>query len=218
MLRRLLTAAAISLLCTGWSLAQNAAPPGAAANMSAPGDYWIYEVKDGITGEIKDIRKFTVTDVSKGEIAVRFESTKTSNSGNLLFDQFWNLKRNARFSFSPNDGMGFKFPLTPNSQWKISIDTTNLVNGQTWKRTGTSKVTGQERISTKAGDFDTLVIETNIVMKNVANGTRQQEVAAHIWYSAEINHWVKRSFVLRENGHVFQSETLELTEYGKKKI
>jgi hypothetical protein len=213
MLRRLLAAAAALLLYVQWSSAQ---PSGAAPNMPVPGDYWIYDVKDEISGEIES-RKFIVTDVSNGEIAVRTESETKHTSDNLLFDELWNLKHSSGFKYSPNNGMGLQFPLTLDSRWEISIGTTNLRNGQNWRCAGTSRITGHERITAKAGDFDTFVIETSVTYTNGANPTRQQQVVIRSWYNADVNHPVRRNYVLRENGHVFRSETMELTDYGKKK-
>lgn len=220
MRRRVVLAGAMTIVLTVSALAQSSAPAGApapAGNSAVPGDHWTYEVKDDVSGEIKDTRTFTVTDISKNEIAVRSDSNKTGNSNNFIYDQSWNVVRGPVFKFSPNDGSGVKLPLSPDSQWKISINSTNVNNGQAWKRTGSGKVTGQEKITTKAGTFDTFVVETNMVIKNIVDPTRSEDVVTRIWYNSDINHWVKRSFVLRQNGHLFQSETMELTAYGRKK-
>jgi len=215
-----LLAGATVLLLTITASAQNDPPPAVAvpvANSAAPGDHWSYEVKDEISGEIKETRTFTVTDISKNEIAVRGDSNRRTDFSDVIYDQSWNVVRGPIFKFSPNDGSGIKIPLTLDSQWKSSINATNINNGQVWKRTNISKVTGQEKVTTKAGTFDAFVIETNTVIKNVVDPTLGQEVTFHTWYSPDVNHWIKRAFVVRQNGRVFQSETMELTAYGRKK-
>lgn len=215
-MRGVILAGSATIILTVSAMAQSAAPA-PSVNSVAPGDHWTYEVKDEISGEIKDTRTFTVTDISKNEIAVRGDSDKRGNSNNLIYDQSWNVVLGPVFKFSPNDGSGIKFPLTSDSQWKSSINATNVNNGQVWKRTITSRVTGQEKVTTKAGTFDTFVIETNMVIKNTADPTRSEEVTTRTWFNPDVNHWVKRAFVVRQNGHVFQSETTELTAYGRKK-
>ena len=74
------------LLCVTSAFAENSAPnPGAAAGANTPpvaaGDHWTYEIKDEISGEIKFTRTDMVTDVSKNDIAVRFDFDKTGRFG-----------------------------------------------------------------------------------------------------------------------------------------
>jgi hypothetical protein len=228
MMLRCLLSGAIAFLCVTSASAQsgaagsatNSARPPAAESGNLPhviaGDHWTYQVKDEISGTIKETRKLMVTDVSKNEVAVHTDFIDSGRSSNQIFDQSWNLVRGPVLKFSPNDGSGVKFPLTPDSQWKIAIDETNLNTGTAFKRVGTSRVTGQEKITTKAGTFDTLVIETKVVIRNASAPARTEEVSSRTWFSPDVNRWVKRSIVTRQDGHVFMNETLELTEYGRK--
>lgn len=78
-------------------------------------------------------------------------------------------------------------------------------------------MTGQETVTTKAGKFDTIVYETKFSSRNTKDPTRSSDISARTWYSTDINHWVKRSIVVRQGGQVFQNEMVELTEYGRKK-
>jgi hypothetical protein len=230
MLHRI-AAATLLMNCVGPALAQGTGaagstangvpPPAMAANatalQAAPGDHWTYDVTDEISGTIKETRKAMVTDVSKNEVAVRVDYVKSGRSSNLVYDQSWNVVRGPVFKFSPNDGSGVKFPLAPNAQWKFAIDEVNVNTGTTWKRVGSSRVTGRETITTKAGTFDTFVIETNVTIRATRDPTKTEEVSERIWFSPDVNHWVKRSYVTRQSGHVFQNETIELTEFGRKK-
>ena len=201
-------------------LAQNA-PPGSApapVNMqeTAPGDHWVYEVKDEISGTTKEPRKQMVTEVSKGEIAIHVEFGNSGRSNNLVFDRSWNMLRNNAYKFSPNDGSGVKLPLTLDAQWKFAVDEINFTSGGTWKRTGNSRVTGQETITTKAGQFDTFIIETNVTTRNVKDPTHISEISMRTWFNPDVNHWVKRTIITRQQGHVFGNETVVLVEYGRK--
>ena len=158
-----------------------------------------------------------VTDVSNNKIAVRFDVAGTGRSGITAYDRSWNVLRDGVFKYSPNDGTGYQFPLTVGAQWKFAIDVTNSANGQTFRRTGTSRVTGQESVTTKAGTFQTFVIETNFIGKNVQDPTLINETSSHTWFSPDVNRWVKRSIVLRQRGNVVQNDTIELIDYGHKK-
>jgi len=210
----------IFLLCAASAFAQESGTNSPAANASAPqvaaGDHWAYEVRDEITGAIKFTRTDIATDVSNNQVAVRFD-TNTGGSGVIGYDRSWNVLHDDPFRYSPNDGTGVQFPLALGAQWKFAIDAINSRNGQTFRRTGVSRVTGQESITTKAGKFDTFVIETNFTGKNAQDPTLINQTSTRTWFSPEVNHWVKRTILLRRRGQVVQNDTVELTDYGHKK-
>lgn len=183
----------------------------------AVGDHWTYDVKDEITGKIKAVRTLLVTDIAKNTISTRFEVQQTGRFGVTLYDTSWNVINTDGWRYSPNDGTGIHEPLTPGTQWKVSADATNLTNGRTFKRTGNSKATGQEAIATKAGKFDTTVFETKYVSRDTKDPTRSTDITNRTWYNADINHWVRRSLVVRQDGHIVVNEIIELAEYGRKK-
>jgi hypothetical protein len=196
------------------------AKPSAAAGVKMPdpmpGDHWTYQVKDEISGTVKATRTDMVTDVSKNEIAVRFDFAG-AGSQNVIYDRLWNIKRSGAFNYIPNDGGGIRDPLTVGAQWKFAADITNARNGQTFKRVGTSRVVRQESITTKAGTFDALVIETNFTGRYVQDPTLTNQDSWLTWYVPDIDHFVKRTMVVRQRGHVTSNNTVELTEYGRKK-
>jgi hypothetical protein len=202
------------------SLAEEGAPkppPSTNATLQqiVPGDHWSYQVKDEITGAVKLTRTDTVTDVSNSRITVRSDA-ENGRSGIIVYHRSWNVVRNDPFKYSPNDGTGFQLPLTPGVQWKIAIDASNSSNGLTFRRTGTSRVTAQEDVTTKAGTFQTFVVETNFTGKNVQDPTLVNRASDRTWFSAEVNHWVKRSILLRRRGNIVENNTIELTGYGHK--
>jgi hypothetical protein len=206
--------------CVTPSLAEEGgpkSPPSVNATLQqvVPGDHWSYQVKDEITGVVKLTRTETVTDVSNSQITVRFDADN-GRSGVVFYDRSWNVVRNGPFKYSPNDGTGFQLPLTPGAQWKIAIDASNSSNGQTFKRTGASRVTVQEGVTTKAGTFQAFVVETNYTGRNVQDPTLVNQTSDRTWFSTEVNHWVKRSILLRRRGSIVQNDTIELTGYGHK--
>ena len=54
------------------SSAPSGAKPVIAMEEPSPGDFWVYETRDEISGKISSVRTNTVTEVTPTEISVRF--------------------------------------------------------------------------------------------------------------------------------------------------
>jgi hypothetical protein len=228
---RYATLVAVSLVATG-SWAQQApspatAPPSAATSAQPakavipmeeprPGDRWIYEIRDEITGTVTSTRENVVTEVTPTEISVRSKNLGSNNEGFQVYDRSWNLVEDQPWKFSPHDGSGIQSPLTVGKTWPVRTNNINSANGNVWKRSGTSKVVGQESVTTKTGTFDTFKIETTFTGTNVNNPTVKNEVTSLTWYAPAIDHWVRRTFVSRANKQLRISNLIELIEYGRK--
>jgi hypothetical protein len=207
----------------GAAPAQPAGTPAAATTAPAAmpkvaaGDRWTYDVTDDISGSVKWTRTDMITDVSKGEIAVRVDFDGGARVANISYDGSWDIVRDDPFKYSPNDGTGIRQPLSVGAEWKFAIDVANSRNGLTFRRTGTSKVAGRESITTKAGTFDAFVIETDFTGKNVQDPTLINQTSWRTWYDPDIDHWIKRTIVQRQRGHVVSKTTIELTKYSRAK-
>lgn len=181
-----------------------------------PGDHWTYEVRDEITGSISATRENVVTEVTPTEISVRFKTVGTNNEGFNVYDRSWNVVEARPWRYSPHDGTGIQSPLAIGKSWPVRTNNINSANGNVWKRSGTSKIVGQESVTTKAGTFDTFKIETTFAASNVNNPTLRNQVTSLTWYAPAIDHWVRRTFVSRANKHLQISNVIELIEYGRK--
>jgi hypothetical protein len=222
-------AGAVALLLVSPAIAQesgasHSAPAGTAAAAETapatvpqptPGDRWTYDVTDDISGKLQLTRTDMITDVSKDAITVRFDVAGTGGSGTIVYDRAWDIVRADLFKYSPNDGTGVHLPLTVGAQWKFAIDVANTRNGATFRRTGNSKVVGQENITTKAGTFDTFVVETDFTGHNVQDPTLVNQTSWRTWFAPGIDHWVKRTILARQRGHVVSKSTVELTKYNR---
>jgi hypothetical protein len=230
MLRCTFLAALGLLATTGYLSAQTAPvespPPASTPTVESPnnpepmedaqtGDHWTYELRDDITGDIKSTITNTVTDVSNSEIGTRITQLGNSNSGYQTFDRSWNLTNNGIWRYSPNDGTGIRPPLAVGKSWSFKSTDLNSTAGISWKRSGTTKVVAQESVTTRAGTFDTFKIETSFQIQNSNDPTKKAQAMQQVWYAPTINHWVKRSFVLRSDGRVRDKSTIELVEYGR---
>jgi hypothetical protein len=195
------------------------APPAADAPepMQEPqtGDHWTYEFRDEITGEIKSTITSTVTDISATEIGMRTRALGNANTGYQTYDRSWDLTNNGIWRFTPNDGTGIQAPLEAGKTWTFKGSDLNSTAGVSWKRSGTSKVVAQERVTTRAGTFDTFKIETSIQIQNANDPTKKMQAVQQTWYAPVIDHWVKRTTETRSEGRVHDKNTIELVEYGR---
>src|SRR5262245_14124486 len=67
-----------------------------------PGDRWVYEVTDEITGDIKQTTTVVVLDVSEKEINTRV-STRGANPRQIVFDRGWSRIDDSSWKFTPSD-------------------------------------------------------------------------------------------------------------------
>ena len=198
------------------STAPAAAKPVTAMEQPLQGDFWIYEVRDEIIGKVSAIRKHIVTEVSPTEISIRVTTEGKDSQGLIVYDRSWNIKNAGEWTYQPGDGSGIRSPLKVGDSWNFSGDDVNSSKGNIWKRSGHSKVVGQETITTKAGAFETYKIEITLSRRPTNDPTHKTDITAEVWYAPAIDHWVKRTFVSRGNGHLLASNVLELVEYGRK--
>jgi hypothetical protein len=223
--------AAIGLLATAAPLsaqpAKDAAAPSAPAPVESPagpdsmeeaqlGDHWTYELRDEIAGEVKGTYTNVVTDVNAAEIGARVGMLGNSNTGYVTFDRTWNVKNTAVWRYNPNDGSGVRLPLAAGKTWTFQSTDVNSTNGFSSKRSGNSKVVGQESLTTRAGTFDTFKIETTYSLRSSNDPTKKVQITTQMWYAPAINHWVKRASVSKADGHVRDNSTMELVEYGRR--
>jgi hypothetical protein len=180
------------------------------------GDHWTFDIRDEITGKIKETRVLTVTDVTPKEIAVRYSISGTDRSGMLVFDRAWNVKSSDSMKYLPNSGLGIVEPLKVGAARDFKVEQTNTEKGFTWKWSGVSKVIGQEKVTTKAGTFDTFKIETTYSFYRTTDPGRKSETVMQGWYAPAIDQWVRRVTVSRTDNLLRLSETSELVEYGRK--
>jgi hypothetical protein len=217
---------ALCILATSASAQQASAPaaePSKAQTVTRmeeplPGDRWVYEIRDEITGKVTASREYVVTEITPTSIGVRAKNLRGNKSEEIfaVYDRSWAVVEARPWRYSPNDGSGIQAPLEVGKTWPVRTNNINSANGNVWRRSGISKVVGQEPITTKAGTFDTFKIETTFTGTNVNNPTLKNEVTSLTWYAPAIDHWVKRTFVSRANKHLTINNVVELIEYGRK--
>jgi hypothetical protein len=196
-----------------------AAAPNSDESMAPPmiGDHWTYEVRDEITGEVKNTLTNTITDLTPTDIAVRIQSQGYSTGPTIfIYDRSWNLKNNPTWRYSPNDGTGIIMPLAVGHRWQFRSNQIRTGYGTTFRNVGKSKVIGMESITTDAGTFEALKIETSIDGYNTNDSTKRFESTVTTWYVPSIDHWVKRVVKSAFNGRALENNTMELVDYGRR--
>ena len=180
----------------------------------AVGDHWTYELRDIISGDLKGNSTQTITDMTNDEISVQAHALGAPTSAYLVYDHLWGLKSNQIWKYAPSDGTGIRDSMKVGQTWDIKTADSN--NSRTmWRRQVTSKVTGEEAITTQAGTFSALKIETTVHARGVVDAAKKWDEFITTWYVPSVNHWVKRTDKMVSDGHVRTNNTVELVEFGR---
>lgn len=181
-----------------------------------PGDRWVYEVTDEMTGDVKATTTVVVLDVSEGEIHTRVSTRGAASPRQIVFDRAWNRLDDSVWKYRPSDGTGISMPLQVGKEWRFENRATHFQNGTAVSNTGQSKVVGKESITTSAGTFDTFKIETTMRQVNSNDQTKAATMTAALWYAPSVNRWVRKTYKLQIEGRLRDSQTEELTDYSRK--
>jgi hypothetical protein len=204
----------IFLLVTFGSTHDVAAQVGDLAGV-LPGDRWVYEVKDEITGDVKSTTTVVVLDVSEKEINTRISVRGGARPFQTVFDRSWNRIDDGIWKFRPTDGTGVQTPLQVGKEWRFENKSTHT-NGTALSTTGQSKVVGEEKITTSAGTFDTFKIEIRMRHVNSNDQTKASTVNVTLWYAPTVNRWVRKTTKTQIEGRLRDSHTEELTDFSRK--
>jgi hypothetical protein len=195
-----------------WPPALLAQSPSESGGSARVGDRFIYDTKDEVTGEPKGSYVAVVTEVSDKEIVNSISVPGKPGSRIVVYDRNLNRIDDSTWKFKPNDGQGVRLPLAVGKTWRIEYEARNIQTGAISRTTGTSKVAGQETVTTGAGTFETFKIELHLKSYNPVDQTKVSESDLLIWYAPEINRWVRRTFALRAEKRLRSSTSEELAD------
>jgi hypothetical protein len=180
-----------------------------------PGDRWVYEVTDEVTGDIKQTTTVVVLDVSEKEINTRM-SIRGASPRQIVFDRGWSRVDDSLWKYTPSDGTGIKLPLQVGRDWRFESKATHFQNGTAMSVNGQSRVVGTEKLTTSAGTFDTFKIESTARQINANDQTRAATLTTTLWYAPTVNRWVRKTYKVQVEGRLRESQTEELTDYSRK--
>ena len=72
-----------------------------------PGDRWVYEVTDEMTGDVKSTTTVVVLDVSDNEIHTRVSTRGASSPRQSIFDRSWSRLARGQSVGQEENGMAF---------------------------------------------------------------------------------------------------------------
>jgi hypothetical protein len=201
---------AVQLLLSGFCVGQTADP-----GPIRVGDRWTYNIKDGVTGDLKHAVTLVVIEVDQKEI-----TTRVTGRGNspftIFFDPGWSRIDDGTWKHRPSELTGVRTPLEVGKEWRAEGNSMNMHSGLVFRTSAFTKVTGQERVTVPAGTFDTFRVEPMVRMTNTADQTKSSTITGVIWYAPAINRWVKRISEFRYEGRLRDSTIDELTEYSRR--
>ena len=180
------------------------------------GDAWVYDNKDGITGLPIGTYTSLVAEMSPKEIVTNVISKGRNDRGLVVFDHDWNRFVLNNQKFDPNDGTGVNWPLAMGKEWRSTYTTRNTQTGVNTRSSSLSKVVAQETITTPAGTFETFKIDRQMKQFNIADPSRYQDVEMIMWFAPQINHWVRRTFIVKQEKRTTSNTVDELVEIIKK--
>jgi hypothetical protein len=178
------------------------------------GDRWSYEVKDDVTGDLRHAVTVVVADINDKEITTRVSHRGKDHPQTIIFNLDWGRIDDTVRKFQPGEP-GIKRPLQIGKQWRSDYNMTNLKTGFAFRASAAAKVVGQESVTTPAGTFDTLRIETTVREVNTRDQTKSSVATYVTWYAPAINRWVRRKYKLQFEGRVRDSVSEELVDYAR---
>jgi hypothetical protein len=211
MLRHLIaTSLAIQLLLAGFCAAQSVDP-----GPIHVGDRWSYDIKDGLTGDLRRAITVVVVDINDKEITTRVTSLGKDRPQTMVFDHDWGRIDDGIWKLRPS-GIGIKKPLQVGKEWRSDANAINSQSGVVLRATGAAKVVGQEQFTTPAGTFDSFRVDMTVRMINTKDQTRSQTWTFVSWFAPAVNRWVRRKAEWQSEGRLRDSYSEELTEYSHK--
>lgn len=179
------------------------------------GDAWVYDSKDVITGLPISTYTSFVAEVSPTEIVTNAIFKGSNNRAFVVFDHDWNRLVINNQKFNPNDGHGVRWPLAVGKEWRSSYTTSNTQSGANTKVSSLAKVVAQETVTTAAGTFETFKIDRQLKEYSIADPSRYQDMQVIMWFSPQINHWVRRTSVVKREKRTVSNTTDELIQIIK---
>jgi len=180
------------------------------------GDAWVYDSKDVITGLPLSTYTSLVAEVSPTEIVTNAIFKGNNNRALVVFDHDWNRLVTNNQKFNPNDGHGVRWPLAVGKEWRSSYTTSNTQTGANTKVSSLAKVVAQETVTTPAGTFETFKIDRQLKEYSIADPSRYRDMQVIMWFSPQINHWVRRTSVVKQEKRTIANTSDELVQIIKK--
>jgi hypothetical protein len=201
---------AIQLFLVGYCAAQTVDP-----GPLRVGDRWTYDIKDELTGDLRNAVTFVVAEITQKEITARVSVRGRDRPGTAIYNTDWGRVDDGAWKYQPGE-IGIRTPLQVGKEWRSEGNVTNIQSGLAMRSSGVAKVVGQEQVTTPAGTFDTFRVEMTVRQINTKDQTRSSTAILVFWYAPAINRWVRKKTDVRAEGRLRDSFSEELTEYSRR--
>jgi hypothetical protein len=184
-------------------------------------DIWVYDTKNEVTGLPAEGYTEMVAQVSPREFVVnrtfREPVYRWPQNYIVTYDHDWDVIDKYDYKFKPNNGLGVRLPLSVGKTWQAEFDAQDLhTTRRTYRGTSSSKVVGQETITTDAGTFDTFKIEQQARLLDPLDPARMWEYQIVSWFAPQINHWVRKTTLIKFEKRLRENTTEELADFSRK--
>jgi hypothetical protein len=179
------------------------------------GDRWSYDVKDDLTGDLRQSVTVVVVEVGDKEITTRATIRGRDRPQTMVFDYDWGRIDDGVWKLSPG-GIGIRKPLLVGNEWRSDANAMHIPSGVAFRASGVAKVIKQEQVTTPAGTFETYQVDATVRLVNTRDQTKSSTWTFVYWYAPAVNRWVKRKTEARYEGRLRDSNIEELTEYSRK--
>jgi hypothetical protein len=180
------------------------------------GDTWVYDSKESNTGFTTGTYTSLVVEVSPKEIVTNVIYRGKNGKALVVFDHDWNRLVNGAWRYDPNDGHGIQWPLVEGKEWRHEFSNRNIQTGVNTKSSSLTKVVAKETVTTDAGTFETYKIERLSKEYVVSDPSRYWDYKMLMWFAPQINHWVRRQIIVKQEKRTTSDTTDELVDIGRK--
>ena len=188
-----------------------------------PGDTWVYNTYNEITGELRWTATYIITEMKEKTVIVQYSTVtpRGQHSGEELqiYDDNWNLVERTstiKFDFPSASMGGLHFPLKVGTEWASKYRSINEKTAAIFSGTSLSKVVAREPVILRSGEsYDTYKIETIEQYTSAAN-SKKSENKTTSWFAQDVNKYVKLIYERRVGGRLLSSDKHELVSYRRR--
>jgi hypothetical protein len=166
----------------------------------AAGDTAVYRVINAYNGEVRGEISYRVDKVESASVVVSVSADSPyagaphtevyTTEGNWLRHPIVNHDRPTDYDFAP-PYPAYPFPLDLGKSWSMRVNATSPVSGQRRSVRVDGEVLGAERISTPAGEFDTIKIRRLVYAGDWDGFMRETQILQLDWYAPALGRSVR---------------------------
>jgi hypothetical protein len=177
------------------------------------GDRWSWQHTNAMTNEEDWTKIEDVVSVDNKEIRTRIRKKGTSNNLIATYTTDMNPIDTGNERYQP-DLTRFVFPFQPGKKWSGEFDKMLFINGKHGKFFVKAEVTGPEKITVQAGEFDAYKIKLVYDATATDESAMEGKTVETFWYAPEVKNYVKLESSFTHDRQVRSQDVFELLDYS----